>query len=268
LDGTLTCAVLVFGGILLGGLGGGGRYNAPDWPQLHSRKLKPRSIPINLLFMSNTMLETVVVEPRLTPTHAVIWLHGLGADGHDFAPIVPELQPKAGSAIRFILPHAPVRVVTLFGGMPARAWFDLFVRDGEYGFMAAEVTAMAAEIEALIEQQIHAGILPANIILAGFSQGGAMALYTALTSKKTLGGVIGLSTFLPVAAELAAATHHKLPAFIAHGTADDVVPFPAGVDLARVLTQAGCPVTWRSYPTGHGVSPDEVRDIQAWLSSR
>ncbi len=211
------------------------------------------------------MLETVIVEPKNKPTHAVIWLHGLGADGHDFEPIVPELQPKSGAGIRFILPHAPVRTVTLFGGMPARAWFDLFMQNGEYGFIASEITSMAEQIQALINAQIQQAILPQNILLAGFSQGGAMAIYTALTSATMLGGVIGLSTFLPVATELATKATHRLPAFIAHGTADDVVPFPAGVNLANSLKQAGFPVAWHSYPIGHGVSPEEVGDIKMWI---
>lgn len=211
------------------------------------------------------MLETVIVEPENKPTHAIIWLHGLGADGHDFEPIVPELQPKSGACIRFILPHAPIRNVTLFGGMPARAWFDLFVEHGTYGFIADEIIAMAKQIQGLVDAQIKEGILPKNILIAGFSQGGAMAIYTALTSPALLGGMIGLSTFLPVATELAANTAHRLPAFIAHGTVDDVVPFPAGVDLANSLKQAGFPVAWHSYPMGHGVSPEEVNDIKAWI---
>lgn len=260
------CTVLGLGGILcLTGLGGGGRYKGPDWPQPARIKLAPNKIPINLLLMSYTMLETVIVEPKNKPTHTVIWLHGLGADGHDFEPIVPELQPKTGAGIRFILPHAPVRAVTLFGGMPARAWFDLFIQNGEYGFIASEVLGMAAQIQAIIDAQIAQEISPQNILLAGFSQGGAMAIYSALTSPTALGGVIGLSTFLPVVAELAANTSHRLPAFIAHGTADDVVPFPAGVNLANALKQAGFPVAWHSYPIGHGVSPEEVSDIKAWI---
>ncbi|MFN7096805.1 MAG: alpha/beta hydrolase [Gammaproteobacteria bacterium] len=212
------------------------------------------------------MLETVIVEPKSKPTHSVIWLHGLGADGHDFEPIVPELQPKSDAAIRFIFPHAPVRTVTLFGGMPARAWFDLFIQQGEYGFIESEVTAMAGQIQTIIDTQIQQDILPQNILPAGFSQGGAMAIYTALTSKTMLGGLIGLSTFLPDVTQIVTHASHRLPTLIAHGTADDVVPFSAGVELANSLKQAGFPVTWHSYPIGHGVSPEEVNDIKAWLT--
>ncbi len=214
------------------------------------------------------MLETVIVEPEITPTHSVIWLHGLGADGHDFEMIMPELQPHASPSIRFILPHAPTREVSLFGGMPARAWFDIFFRDGEYGYIPEDIITMAAEIEHLIDMQITGGILPQNIFLAGFSQGGAMAVYTALTSQKKLGGILGLSTFLPIAHELCEQTTHRLPILIAHGTADDVVPFSSGVALVNTFKEAGFPVTWLSYPIAHGVSPEEIQDIRNWFGDR
>ncbi|NNM58683.1 MAG: carboxylesterase [Legionellales bacterium] len=214
------------------------------------------------------MLETIIVEPQITPTHSVIWLHGLGADGHDFELIMPELQPQTSPSIRFILPHAPTRQVSLFGGMPARAWFDIFYRDGEYGYVPEDIVAMATEIEGLIDAQIASSILPQNIFLAGFSQGGAMAVYAALTSQKKLGGILGLSTFMPIINELFEKTTHRLPVLIAHGTADDVVPFSSGVALVNAFKEAGFPVTWHSYPIAHGVSPEEIQDIRVWFEKR
>lgn len=215
------------------------------------------------------MLETLIIEPKTPATHAIIWLHGLGADAHDFEPIMPQLQPDNGTAMRFILPHAPVRAVSLFGGMPARAWFDLSANHKEksYSVETVEIVAMATRIEQLIDAQIAQGIPSKNIILAGFSQGGAMAVYTALCSSKALGGVIGLSTFLPMVNQLTAQTTHRFPVFIGHGITDEVIPYATGVTLATDLKQAGFSVTWKSYSIAHSVSPAEIQDILSWLNS-
>ncbi len=213
------------------------------------------------------MLETVIIEPKNTATHSIIWLHGLGADGHDFVPIVPELQP-ASADIRFIFPHAPVRPVGLFGGSPARAWFDLFADRSGFGFNEEEVVAMSQLIDRLIRKEIEQGINASRILLAGFSQGGAMAAYTALTTTHQLGGLIGLSTFLPPAPELAARASTRFPVFIGHGTADDVVPYAGGLALSNALTVARFPVSWHSYPITHTVSQQETQDIRQWLMTQ
>ena len=213
------------------------------------------------------MLEKISINPKKPIIGSVIWLHGLGADGHNFEPIIPDLQPFSDKGLRFILPHAPLRPVTLFNGMPARAWFDLFMRNGEYGFIQSEIDAMAAELQHIVTTEMADFHLRSEqIILAGFSQGGAMAVYAALHLKENIGGVIGLSTFLPHAAELLRISPHRWPAFIAHGSQDAVVPFSSGVELSHALSQAGCPVTWQNYTMSHGVNATEVQDIRTWLA--
>ncbi len=212
------------------------------------------------------MLELVTVEPSKPATHSIIWLHGLGADGHDFEPIVPQLQLSKLN-IRFIFPHAPIRPVSLFNGIPARAWFDLYSKStsAEYGFAEAEIKATATQIEHLIAEQIALGIPVDHILLAGFSQGGAMATYTALTTPHRLGGLIGLSTFLPIADKLITIATPRIPTFLAHGTADDIVPFQLGQQLAETLKQTNFPLEWHSYPMAHNVCDQEIRDLKVWI---
>jgi phospholipase/carboxylesterase len=212
------------------------------------------------------MLERVTKEPSAPATHAIIWLHGLGADGHDFEPIVPQLQLTTAH-IRFIFPHAPVRPVSLFNGMPARAWFDLSAKKmgAEYSFVEAEIKSMAQRVEGLINEQIAQGIAAERILLAGFSQGGAMATYIALTASHRLGGLIGLSTFLPIAGQLISANTPRMPVFMGHGTVDDIVPITLGKQLADTLTQADFAVDWHSYGMAHSVNDAEVRDLRKWL---
>lgn len=212
------------------------------------------------------MLETIIIEPQHPAKHAVIWLHGLGADAHDFEPIVTQLQLPTELGMRFIFPNAPLRPVSLYGGMPARAWFDLFPRGNDFGFLEAELVDMAHQIEHLIHGQIANGIAAQRIILAGFSQGGAMAIYTGLTFSEQLGGMMGLSTLLPGAADLAAQAKHRPPVLLAHGTQDDIVPYARGVELSNALNQAAFPVTWHSYEgMSHSVCDKEVHDIRQWF---
>jgi phospholipase/carboxylesterase len=212
------------------------------------------------------MLETIIIEPQHPAKYAVIWLHGLGADAHDFEPIVAELQLPATLGIRFIFPNAPLRPVSLYGGMPARAWFDLFPRGNDFGFIEAELVDMAQQVEHLIHGQIANGIAPHRIILVGFSQGGAMAIYTGLRSTELVGGMVGLSTLLPGADTLAAQAKHRPPVFLAHGTTDDIVPYARGVELSNALNQAAFPVTWHSYEgMAHSVCEKEINDIRQWL---
>ena len=210
--------------------------------------------------------ESVEIKPDQAAKHCIIWLHGLGADGHDFVPIVPDLQLPAALAVRFIFPHAPIMPVTINNGYEMRAWFDIL--DLSFGAKIDEdgISASQKLLENLIEKQIASGIQPENIILAGFSQGGAIALTTGLAYPKRLGGVLALSTFLPLADKvLANASNKSLPIFIAHGTQDSVLPFFLGEMTTKTLEQAGYPVSWHSYVMPHSVCAEEIGDISQWI---
>jgi len=214
------------------------------------------------------MLECVSIEPSGSANWAIIWLHGLGADGHDFEPIVPQLRLPADAGVRFVFPHAPVRPVTINAGMVMRAWYDIsginLRRDQDTQGIAASVKA----IEALIEREIQRGIDASRIVLAGFSQGGAMALHVGLRYPRQLAGIIALSSYLLFAEQLAdqaSAANAGIPMFIGHGSMDPVVPFPLGEMTARQLSQAGHPVEWHSYQMPHSVCPEQIEHIGAWL---
>jgi phospholipase/carboxylesterase len=199
----------------------------------------------------------------------VIWLHGLGADGHDFEPIVPELGLTF--AARFVFPHAPVRPVTINGGMAMRAWYDILGFDRKAAEDAAGIRASAAAVTELIDSEVERGMPAERIVLAGFSQGGAIALQTALREPRGLGGVLALSTYLPLASTLAAersAANAGIPIFMAHGTADNVLPLALGEGSRRTLEALGYPVEWRTYPMAHSVSLEEIGAIGAWLAAR
>lgn len=205
------------------------------------------------------------------PDASVIWLHGLGADGHDFVPIVPELQLPSQLAIRFIFPHAPSIPVSINQGYIMPAWYD--IRPGEKGFEQDRdgIKQSANRIRALVERETLRGIKPNRIILAGFSQGGAMALFTGIGHYEPLGGIVALSAYLPCKEELAPfalGSQMKTPVFMAHGTLDEIVPFEAGEQAARWLKQLGFPVEWHSYPIGHSVCTEEVREVGQWLMRR
>jgi phospholipase/carboxylesterase len=199
----------------------------------------------------------------------VIWLHGLGADGHDFEPIVPEL--RLAFAARFVFPHAPVRPVTINGGMEMRAWYDILGFDRHAAEDAPGIRASAAALTELIDNEIERGMPADRIVLAGFSQGGAIALHTALREPRKLGGVMALSTYLPLATTLAAersAASSGLPIFIAHGSADNVLPLALGESSRRALEAAGYRVEWHAYPMAHSVCLEEILAIGAWLTAR
>ncbi len=215
----------------------------------------------------NKPLESIELETRPNPSHAVIWLHGLGADGSDFVPIVQELQlPPLG--IRFVFPHAPKRPVTINGGFVMRAWYDIVVQDlvrqeDERGLRESQ-----AQVEALIAREGGRGIPPGRIVLAGFSQGGVIALQTGLRQPKPLAGLLALSCYLPLASKVAAerdASSSQVPIFLGHGTADDIVPIQAGQAARDALTALGYKVEWHQYPMPHSVHPDEISDIGAWF---
>jgi phospholipase/carboxylesterase len=207
----------------------------------------------------------VVTAPK--PRLAVIWLHGLGADGHDFEPIVPEL--RGAGAIRYVFPHAPQRSVTINGGYVMRAWYD--IRGFEPGAAedAAGIRASAAAVTKLIDREIERG-MPANrIVLAGFSQGGAIALQTALREPRALGGVLALSTYLPLATALPterSAANAGVPIFMAHGSVDPVLPLALAERSRRTLEGLGYAVDWRVYPMPHSVCAAEIVAIDEWLA--
>jgi len=212
-------------------------------------------------------LETIEIETGATPGAAVIWLHGLGADGHDFEPIVPELRLPASKPVRFIFPHAPQRPVTINMGMRMRAWYDILQMGGgpedEKGIREAQ-----GMLEDLIAQQMKQGIPAEKVVLAGFSQGGAIVLQTALRHPERLAGVMALSTYLPLAKALEqerAAANHDLPIFMAHGKFDDIIPIDRARQSRDLLKKLNYPVEWREYPMPHSVCAEEIADLSAFL---
>jgi phospholipase/carboxylesterase len=201
------------------------------------------------------------------PTASVIWLHGLGADGHDFEPIVPELRLPASLQVRFIFPHAPVRPVTLNNGMRMRAWYDI-IQLGGGAEDAVGIRASQGLVEELVRGEKKKGIAEERIVLAGFSQGGAIALHTALRYPVRLAGVLALSTYLPLASMLQGemnAANRQTPIFMAHGEYDDVIPLRRAEQSASVLKEAGYKVEWHTYPMPHSVCADEIAHIAAFL---
>ncbi len=201
------------------------------------------------------------------PDAAVIWLHGLGADGHDFEPIVPELRLPPALQLRFIFPHAPVRPVTLNQGMRMRAWYDIF-RLGGGAEDEAGIRESGSAVQQLMHEQIKRGIDTSRIVLAGFSQGGAIALHTALRYSAPLAGVLALSTYLPLRAtlkeEMKEANQH-VPIFMAHGLYDDIIPLERAEQSRKILADAGYEVEWRTYPMPHSVCAEEIADIAGFL---
>ena len=210
--------------------------------------------------------ETVEVISGGQPTGSVIWLHGLGADGHDFEPIVPELRLPPELALRFVFPHAPVRPVTINGGMAMRAWYDLVSLDTTGRADADGVRESTALLEALVKREIERGIDPSRIVVAGFSQGGAIAINAALHAEERLAGLMALSTYLALPGELEGSKGSRdLPVFMAHGTFDPMVSMQWGRATAETLAQAGFDVEWHDYPMAHAVCPQEIVDIRDWL---
>lgn len=217
---------------------------------------------------STNLLETVELVTGPNPTASVIWLHGLGADGHDFEPIVPELGWPGASDIRYVFPHAPVRSVTLNGGMPMRAWYDILSLTSARGHDRDGVVTSVNQVAELLRREISNGIPSERILLAGFSQGGAIALQLALRFPEKLAGVIALSSYLLFAEKIESQRHvanATLPAFIGHGTADPVVSLEMGEAAARQLEKMGHPVEWHSYPMQHAVCPEEIGDLSSWM---
>ncbi len=210
-------------------------------------------------------LEAVELTRGNNPSHCVIWLHGLGADGHDFEPIVPELELEL--AVRFVLPHAPVRPVTLNGGMQMRAWYDIKPGDVQWG--SGEIQESASLIQELVDHENSSGIPSSQIALAGFSQGGVVALQLALRTEQPFAGVVALSTYLHnqeyVGKEVSFASVNT-PIFMAHGTMDPMIPLSRAVSSRSALEALNYQVEWRQYDMAHQVCYDEVTDISRFLN--
>ena len=203
------------------------------------------------------------------PNYAVIWLHGLGADGHDFEAIVPQLNLSNQHSIRFIFPHAPIRPVTINGGMKMRAWYDIKGMDLSQKEDIEGMRDSQRIVLELINEQIEKGIASENIIIAGFSQGGAVVQYTGIRTELKLAGIMALSTYLPFQ-KYAKAEHNKAnldtPIFVAHGKYDPVVPVQLGEQSTDKLESLGYKPEWHSYPMEHSVSMEEIQDISNWIN--
>jgi len=211
----------------------------------------------------------IILQTGKQPLHSIIWLHGLGADGNDFVPIADEMELPV--AVRYIFPHAPMRPVTINGGFVMRAWYDIASQSIAAQQDAAGIRASQALVEELIAREIENGIAPLNIFLAGFSQGGAIALHTLLRHAAPLGGVLALSTYLPLAESASEELREKskaTPIFMAHGRSDPIVPYSLGVTSKEALLKLGYAVEWREYAMQHSVCEEELRDIETWLTLR
>ena len=209
-------------------------------------------------------LETIVKQTGNNPKLVIIWMHGLGADGNDFAPVVPQFNIP-NLPIKFIFPHAPKIPVTINGGMVMRAWYDITMMDIGKHADKKGVLDSAKLINELILEQISQEFAYEQIVLAGFSQGSAMALHLATTMAEKIAGVIALSGYLPIPEALAGKANLSTPFFIGHGTQDPVVPFTLGTKSKQQLEQFGYKIDWNTYPIQHGVSTEEINDIKQWL---
>lgn len=211
--------------------------------------------------------ETVEVEPRNHADASVVLLHGLGADGHDFESLVPELRLPASTAVRWVFPHAPVRPVTINGGARMRAWYDIagFDRRGQD---EAGIRESAETVRALVDREQQRGIASDRVVLAGFSQGGAIALFAGLRQPARLAGILALSTYLPLADRLAEEAHPAnaaVPILMAHGTQDPMVPLTLAEDSRAALGKRGYDLDFRTYPMAHSLCAEEVADVREWL---
>lgn len=213
-------------------------------------------------------MDKIELGERDSPEYSVIWLHGLGADGNDFVPIIPELELP--STTHFVFPHAPYRPITINGGMPMRAWFDIIEisRDGPVDETGIEESITS--VQQLIDNEIAKGVKPTQIILAGFSQGGVIAIHAGLRYPQSLGGIIALSTFIPLSKQLKQLCHQNnqaTPVFVGHGELDPLVPLNYGKDVTKFLTTMGNPVSWHEYNMYHSVCDEEIEDIADWLKN-
>jgi len=212
-------------------------------------------------------LQTVERETAPEPAASVVWLHGLGADGYDFDPIVPALRLPGGPEVRYVFPHAPIRPVTINGGVEMRAWYDIIAIQRGAHEDEAGIRESGEAVAALIRREAERGIPAERVVLAGFSQGGAIALHAGLRYPEKLAGIIALSSYLPLRA--AASEFHEAnratSIFMAHGSLDPVVPATLGEESAKFLTETGYEVQFKSYVMPHSVCPQEVEDIRRWM---
>ena len=235
---------------------------------MNATAIVPVRTSATMLAMTIQLPETIEVEPGTRPESAILWLHGLGADGHDFEAVVPELRLPERLAVRFVFPHAPVRPVTINAGMRMRAWYDILQLGGgpedEAGIRASQKL-----LEGLLEREVARGIAPQRIVVAGFSQGGAIALQTGLRYPERLAGVLALSTYLPLAGALPAErsdANRKVPIFQAHGRFDDLIPIERAARSRDALQALDYPMEWHEYPMPHSVCAEEIADIAGWLT--
>lgn len=218
-----------------------------------------------------SLLETIEQETGPDPRASVIVLHGLGADGNDFVPVARELDLSAAGAVRFVFPHAPVTPVTINGGYSMRAWYDILGADLVQREDEAGLRKSLSGIDALIEREKSRGIPAQRIVLAGFSQGCAMALLTGLRHRERLGGIVGLSGYLPLAATTGVERHPAnaaTPVFLAHGRVDPVVSIARAIASRDLLNALGYEVEWHEYPMAHSLCAQEIGDLNRWLSKR
>jgi len=217
------------------------------------------------------LLSAIEVETAAHPEFSVIWLHGLGADGSDFVPVVPELGLWRAPGIRFVFPHAPMIPVTCNGGYVMRAWYDIKVIDGINREVDEDgIRTSCAAVRQLVARENARGVPTDHIVLAGFSQGGAIAYTAGLTHPEPLAGIMALSAYVPAPGLLVtenAAVNRHTPVFAAHGTDDDVVPLQLGEQAATLLQAQGVPLEWHTYPMPHSVCPEEVAAIGQWLTT-
>lgn len=218
--------------------------------------------------MAQALLETVEVETGRNPTASILWMHGLGADGRDFEPAVPQLADQIAQPVRFVFPHAPTRPVTINGGMRMRAWYDILGFESHSQQDEAGLRASTVAVGALVAREKERGIAVGRMVLAGFSQGGAMSLYMGARYPERLAGIVALSCYLPLASKLAAerlAVNQSTPIFMAHGSLDPVIEERRGLESCAALEAAGYAVEWHSYRMAHAVCIEELAAISTFL---
>jgi phospholipase/carboxylesterase len=220
--------------------------------------------------MNSEQLSTIEIQPEATHKYSVIWMHGLGADGHDFESLIPELHLTAKANIHFIFPNAPVQPVTINGGMAMRSWYDILEMSLERRVDIAGIYRSAALIEPLIQQEIDKGIPSINILLAGFSQGGVIALHVGLTCRHKLAGIVALSTYLPTIEQLKtehSIANHATPIFMAHGIIDPVVAIESGKAACDTLKSMGYDIEWHDYLMEHSLCGEEIDHISTFMNA-
>ena len=219
--------------------------------------------------MNSNLLEYVEINPDGQPAATIIWLHGLGADGHDFEAIVPELRLPESLCVRYVFPHAPERSVTINAGLRMRAWFDILDLESRADSVDMDQFLESGQmLRALINQELESGTPSERIVLAGFSQGGAIVLHTGLLYQKQLAGILAMSMHLPMITRLApdlSPANRKIPIMMAHGQIDPVIPVARAIETQQDLTRMGYAVKWHEYDMPHTVCADEIQEIRSWL---